>query len=296
MSGRLVSYLAAAGLLLAASTALCAQDKPASAEHLDESIRLEIQGRVDQYLGEMRGVYDASVASLPISPNSQITEGYLRMIERRLKNAESSLRSLEIRWNNYFPSQQWAVALDETLMASVESFEMMKQDATDSLEVRKQMLASLQAFLDTQTMIANLDSTYNTLGKRAFELSLSPKTAPLLEKEKQKEQLIFSAVQEKFDAAKQAEEYRLVSRARMETLEDAYAALKNKSDAIQEMTYKPLIQRTKDYLLGLAAVAVLLMFLSMLRARIKAIKDAREAMKKYKDALKLNGSDEYPTI
>ena len=126
--------------------------------------------------------------------------------------------------------------------------------------------------------------------------TLKTRLADLTEKEKQKEQLIFASVQEKFDAAKQAEGYRLVSRARMETLEDAYAALKNKSDAIQEMTYKPLIQRIKDYLLGLAAVAVLLMFLSMLRARIKAIKDAREAMKKYKDALKLNGSDEYPTI
>lgn len=289
-----MSYLAT-GLLLAASWALHAQDKPAG-EQLDPSLRLEIQARLDQYLDEMKGIYTASVSRLPISPDSQITEGYLRMIERRIKTTENGRRSLEIRWNNYYPSQQWAIALDEDLMASVESFEMMKQDATDSLEIRKQMYQSLQAFLDTQNLIASLDSTYNAIGKRAFELSLTSKTAPLLEKEKQKEQLIFAQVQEKFDAAKQAADFHLVSPARMETLEDAYAALKNKSDAIQEMTYKPLIQRIKDYLLALAAVAVLLMFVSMVRSRIKSIKDAREAMKKYKETLKLNGTDEYPTI
>ena len=265
MSGRLVSYLAAAGLLLAASTALCAQDKPASAEHLDESIRLEIQGRVDQYLGEMRGVYDASVASLPISPNSQITEGYLRMIERRLKNAESSRRSLEIRWNNYFPSQQWAVALDETHRLDGHAGRRERR-AKEPRGIVVRVVPERHVAYERVDPVAALEGVF----------------APLENEER--------------PALAGDGAVRLVSRARMETLEDAYAALKNKSDAIQEMTYKPLIQRIKDYLLGLAAVAVLLMFLSMLRARIKAIKDAREAMKKYKDALKLNGSDEYPTI
>ena len=291
---RLASYLTIAGLLLVPAV-LRAQDKPAG-EQLDESIRLEIQGRLDQYLGEMKGIYDASVSRLPVSPDNPVTEGYLRMLERRIKNTETNRRSLEIRWNNYYPSQQWAIALDEDLMSSVESFEMMKQDATDSLEVRKQMYLSLQAFLDAQSMIESLDTTYNTLGKRAFQLSLTPKTATLLEKEKKKEQLIFASVQEKFDAAKQAEDFHLVSRERMAELEDDYAGLKHKSDTIQEMTYKPLIQRIKDYLLALAAVAVLLMFVNMLRARIKSIKDTREAMKKYKETMKLGGTDDYPTI
>ena len=62
------------------------------------------------------------------------------------------------------------------------------------------------------------------------------------------------------------------------------------------MQYKPLIARIKDYLLGLAAVAVLLLFVSMVKTKIKAAKDARENMKKYQETLKLNGQDEYPTI
>ncbi|MBR6055290.1 MAG: hypothetical protein IKP46_08150 [Bacteroidales bacterium] len=295
MTVRRISYIAVLAGFLAASGVLLAQDKPAG-EHLDESIRLEIQARIDQYLGDLQGIYDAAIARLPVSEDSPITEGYLRVLERRIRTTESSLRSFDIRWNNYYPSQQWAVALDETLMSSVERLELMKQDAGDSLEVRRQMFLSLQSFMEAQSMFEGLDSTYNNIGKRAFELSLTQKTAPLLEKEKQKEQLLFASVQEKFDAAKKAKDYGLVSDERMAALEDSYAALKNKSDTIQQMTYKPLIQRIKDYLLAFAAVAVLLMFISMLRARIKSIKDTREAMKKYKETLKLNGTDEYPTI
>lgn len=295
MTVRRISYIAVLAGFLAASGVLLAQDKPAG-EHLDESIRLEIQARIDQYLGDLQGIYDAAIARLPVSEDSPITEGYLRVLERRIRTTESSLRSFDIRWNNYYPSQQWAVALDETLMSSVERLELMKQDAGDSLEVRRQMFLSLQSFMEAQSMFEGLDSTYNNIGKRSFELSLTQKTAPLLEKEKQKEQLLFASVQEKFDAAKKAKDYGLVSDERMAALEDSYAALKNKSDTIQQMTYKPLIQRIKDYLLAFAAVAVLLMFISMLRARIKSIKDTREAMKKYKETLKLNGTDEYPTI
>ena len=181
-------------------------------------------------------------------------------------------------------------------MGCVEDFELMKQEASDSLEVRLQMLQSLLAFSEAQSMFARLDSTYNRLGKQAFQLSLTQKTAPLLEKEKMKEQLIFASVQEKYDEASEAERYNLVSAQRMDALKDSYAVLKNKSDAIQAMQFKPLIQRIKDYLLGLAAIAVLLMFLNMVRARIKAAKDMRENMKKYKESLKLNGKDDYPTI
>ena len=103
-------------------------------------------------------------------------------------------------------------------------------------------------------------------------------------------------MQERFDKAKAASQFHLVSDAGMDALEDSFAALKNKSDTIQAMQYQPLIQRIKDYLLGLAAVAVLLMFVSMMRSKIKAASDARKNLKEYKEKLKLNGQDDYPTI
>ena len=46
-------------------------------------------------------------------------------------------------------------------------------------------------------------------------------------------------------------------------LSEQYANIQVMSKKIQEMTYKPLIQRLKDYLISLACVAVLLLFVNM---------------------------------
>ena len=287
------AYILAVGIALV-SPVLRAQDGEEPA--LDERTRLEIQTRLDQYLEGMTRIHDAVVAKLPVSGDSQFTDGYLRMLDHRLKGMDANMNSLGVRWDNYTPLQQWAISQDEGLMASVETFEAMRQEATDSMEVRKQQIQALQAFLDAQALFERLDTVYNSLGKKAFSLSLTSKTAPLLEKEKKKEALLFAQVDEKFAQAQEAGTFHLVSPERMEVLEDSYAALKNKSDAIQQMTYKPLIQRVKDYLLGLAAVAVMLMFVSMMRARIKSAKEMRENAKKLKESMKLNGQDDYPTI
>jgi hypothetical protein len=275
---------------------LCAQEQPAEAPVLDELTRLEIQGRLNQFVDNMERIYDSCKAPLRISGDVQQADSYLKMLGSRLRGLEQNMKSMDVRWNNYYSLQQWEIGQDEGLMSSVERFELMRQEAADSLEVRKQMLQSLQDFSEAMSYMEGLDSTYNRLGKQAFELSLSSKTAPQLEKQKMKEQLLFATVQEKFDKAKVARDFHLVSDKRMEALEDVYAVLKNKSETIQAMKYKPLIQRIKDYLLGLAAVAVVLMFVNMLRARIKAAKEMRANMKKYKDTLNLGGKDDYPTI
>lgn len=263
---------------------------------VDEATRLEILGRLNQFLGNMDKINTSCTSRLPVSSDMQVTDSYLKMLDYRVRNLERNLKAIDVRWNNYYPTQQWEISQDEVLMAKVEAFELSKQEASDSLEVRKQMLQALHDFSDARTYMEGLDSTYNSLGKRTFQLSLTSKTGPLLEKQKMKEQLLFATVQEKFDKAREVEKYGLVSSKRMEELQDMYAVLKNKSDAIQAMEYKPLIQRIKDYLLGLAAVAVLLMAFNMLKAKIKAARQARENLKKYKDALHLNGQDEYPTI
>lgn len=289
-----VSYLLVLGLLL--PLGLRAQDPVAELPTLDATTRLEVQQRLDQFTAKLERIYYSCKARLPLSGEASLTDSYIKMQAYRLRSLEQNLKSLNVRWNNYYPLQQWEISQDEGLMSTVERLELMKQEASDSLEVRKQMLQALQDFVEAQAYMASLDSTYNRLGKQAFEMSLTSKTAPLLEKEKKKEQLLFATVQEKFDKAKMAFQLHLVSDASMESLEDSYAVLKNKSDTIQAMQYKPLIQRIKDYLVGLAAVAVLLMFVSMMRARIKSAKEMRKNMQQYKDKLNLNGQDEYPTI
>ena len=295
MRCRRLSYLLLLGLLVPG--ALRAQDQPAVEQAiLDEAVRLEVQGRLNQYLDGMQRIYNSCTAPLPMAGDAPFTEGYIQMQGYRLRTLEQSLKSIGVRWDNYYATQQWEISQDEGLMASMERFVLMQQEASDSLEVRKQMMRAVQDYADARAYMAGLDSTYNRLGKQAFQLSLTAKTAPLLEKQKAKEQLLFATVEEKFGKAQEAGRLHVLSEESMAQLEDSYAVLKNKSDTIQAMQYKPLIQRIKDYLMGLAAVAVLLMFVSMMRARIKAAKDARENLKKYKETLKLNGNDEYPTI
>ena len=292
---RIISLLLLAGLTLLPQ-GWRARAQVAEPGAVDRSTLVMIDTRLDQFLDNMNRICNSCTARLPVSSDMQITDGYLRMLDYRLHTLEQNLKSLEVRWNIYYPTVQYEISQDEGLMDGVQSFELMMQEATDSLEVRKQMLQALQDYNEARSYMMGLDTTYNGIGKRAFELSLTPKTATLLEKQKKKEELLFASVQEKFDAAQEAERLHLVSPAHMEELEDLYAGLKHKSETIQAMVYKPLVQRIKDYLLGLAAVAVLLLFVNMVQSRIKAARELRKNMKQYQDAMKLNGKDDYPTI
>jgi hypothetical protein len=60
------------------------------------------------------------------------------------------------------------------------------------------------------------------------------------------------------------------------------------------MAYKPFIQRVKDYLMGLAWVAILLMGLNLLKSKLAQVKQARDQAKKMKEMMK--GQHNYPTI
>ena len=262
----------------------------------DATTRLMIRNRLDQFTVSMNQICNACTARLPVSSDMQITDGYLRMLDYRLHTLEQNLDALGIRWNIYYPTMQYEISQDEELMDGVQSFELMMQEATDSLEIRRQQLQALRDFIDARSFMTGLDTTYNGIGKRAFELSLTSRTATQLEKEKNKEGLLFATVQEKFDKAQEADRMHLVSAAHMEELKDLYAGLQHKSETIQAMAYKPLFQRLKDYLLGLAAVAMLLMFINMVNGKIKAAKQLRQNMKQYQDAMKLNGKDDYPTL
>lgn len=290
----MVTYLLVMGLLV--PWALRAQEQPATPPVLDPATQLEVQGRLNQFLDGMERIFNSCKAPLPMAGDLPVTNSYLKMQGYRLRSLDNSLKSIGVRWENYYALQQWEISQDEGLMSSTERFVIMQQEASDSLEVRKQQLQSLRDYSDACAYFSSLDSTYNRMGKEAFQLSLTTKTAALLEKQKKKEALLFATVQEHFDKAQEAGRYHLISDKSMDELEDRYAVLKSKSDAIQAMQYQPLIQRIKDYLLGLAAVAVLLMFVSMVRGKIKSAKEMRENMKKYKETLKLNGNDEYPTI
>ena len=97
MRMRRMAYLLVLGLAMLPGM-LHAQDAPSG---LDNLTRLEIQARLEQYLDEMDRIRDVSVARLPVSPDVQLTAGYIRTLETRLKNVETNRKALDIRWNNF---------------------------------------------------------------------------------------------------------------------------------------------------------------------------------------------------
>lgn len=116
-----------------------------------------------------------------------------------------------------------------------------------------------------------------------------------LEKVKGKEQLLFSEIQSHYDIAKNLSEEFKDLLPRFQSIEEKYIELKNISDKIQALEYKPWLQRIKDYLYSLAAVAMILLFLNMLQAKLKALKQARENAKKLREMMDKDNND-YPTI
>ena len=127
-----------------------------------------------------------------------------------------------------------------------------------------------------------------------FRKEIAEARAEAQAKAKAEEQALFTDIQTYFDQAKGASEAFPGLKIRMKAMEKKFFELQSVSTKIQEMVYKPFIQRIKDYLLGLAAVAILLMFLNLLSAKIKTLKQAREQAKKMKEMM--DGQHNYPTI
>jgi hypothetical protein len=62
------------------------------------------------------------------------------------------------------------------------------------------------------------------------------------------------------------------------------------------MEYKPFIQRIKDYLIGMACVAILLLLMHLAVAKLQAARKVRKSMAQYQNMLNKNGVGDYPTI
>jgi hypothetical protein len=73
--------------------------------------------------------------------------------------------------------------------------------------------------------------------------------------------------------------------------------MKSVSEKVQALEYKPFFQRIKDYVLGVAAVAIILMFFNLAFAKFKAYRDKVKNLSKYKNMMDNQGQGtKYPTI
>lgn len=264
-------------LLVLVCSVMGAQDR--SLVEQDEMFYIEIQSRLLQFLDEWKSI----ASDIQYGPSDNLPDIQLRM------------QQLDAMWTTYCQAQQVDIASDETLLEIVGNIQAAKQTADEQFAKRDEEVQKLKNFKDAELYIGKMDSIYNRLSKMAGKMALVKQMTGRLEKLKAKEQIMFAEIQTHYDAAKEAAETIPTLQKRMKKLEEKYIVLKNASEKIQAAAYQPWITRIKDYLLGLAAISIMLMFLSMIMSKIKAAKQAREAAKKLQQMMPTN-DQQYPTI
>ena len=203
--------------------------------------------------------------------------------------------TIDAKWNTYYQSRQIEIAEDDSLLQIVADYQLTKQNLLDSIAFQKHIIDARKEFTEAEIFFQKQDSSYAQLYKTALELSLVQALTPKLEKMKGKEQLLFAEAQGHYDTAKSLSEEFSEFLPRFQPIEEKFIEIKNLSEKIQALEYKPLLERIKDYLYSLAAVAMILLFLNMVQAKIKALKQARENAKKLREMMNNEESD-YPTI
>ena len=260
----------------------------ADAGMLEEQIML--------YQEELVPLAVSSNIQLRLTANGPVSDYNIRMLNERIRQNESVLSSFLFRWNTFKQVNQQEMAADETLMDLVTQVEQQLQAVSDSIRLRQQQCQSVTEFMSADRMLNSQDSIYKHYYQAALKLSMTKKTAPRLEQLKAREQILFQRLTEAHAKAKAATQLLPALEQRMAELDEKYSSLQVLSGKIQATEYKPLIQRLKDYLIGLACVAILLMFINMIVSKLQAARQARQAVKKYEEMMNQQGMGDYPTI
>lgn len=244
----------------------------------DEADTLHIRERLQEFVGQIYQIGSEDVGTLG-----------------EISAAKKKVKAVEAKYNVFCQAKQADMADNDALMELVAEFQQLKQETLDTLEAQRTQIIMVRDFAQSEKFIAAQLPTYRTFVSQAEKLSLVQATAAQLDQLKTKEQVVFADIEQHYQKAKAAAEQAPALAARMKKIEANYLLLKGNSEKVQEAQYKPWFDRVKDYLLGFAAVAIILMFLNMAQAKYKAFKAAREAAKKLEQFNKTNNT-EYPTI
>ena len=255
-----------------------AQEEAAPA--LSEELLLEMSEKMEGFLSELTELSE----DIPQTK----TANALAAVRRRLT-------SLNVRWDAYNTLMQMDIAQSELLMELVAQFQTSQQQVTEAMDQQQLVLEAIVRFREVERQFPNYEKRYEELEQEAISYSLIAKTADLLAQVKGKEQLLFQEVDQQFMAAKEAVALVPTLTTEGARLENRYLVLKQKSEVIQAAAYKSPIERIKDYVMTFAAVAIILMFFSMVQSKLKALKAARENAKQYQEMLQKN-NPEIPTI
>lgn len=197
--------------------------------------------------------------------------------ESQLKAIKRYVNAHDLKWTSFSGPVQDLIASDDELVANVSIHQEIRQKTTEAIEAREKTLKQLTEFVAAERAIAQHVKHYEKLYKEAFTYSLVEKMTPELEKLKAKDLLLMEELTKHYEAAHQAAIDNKILTPRWEKLDSHYVSIKSYSQQIQQLEYKPLLQRIKDYILSLAAVAIILLFFSFIVIRIKAIHDMKKA-------------------
>ncbi len=260
----------------------------------------------------------ASAAASPESPQDEVAEEYAASVEENLSDfitqmremvgniaaaideqiptIEKEVNALTLKWDMYYQSWLHVIVEDDSCMQRAVDFEALKTAVNDSLTMRAALVRGKDDMKEAEDFLLAQTETYESMKSEALSLSLVKQSAPLLDKLKEQEQLSFAEIEEKYSRAKEAAKNLPDLADQMERIEEQYVTLRCASEEIQNAAYKSLWDRVKDYVYGIAAVSMILLFLNMAQARVKQVKEMRKQAKKMKEQLKKSESNDLPTI
>ena len=273
------------------------EENPAELSAAEQALILEIKSRLSQFSDDFQQLQMAGSMSLDPDTKLDVNKNFVSALEGRMNTYNQRYNSLDVMWTTYTQAQQMDIANDEDLMAMVANIEALKKSVKDTLDAKAGMVKAVSDFVKADQFIMSQVNVYKKLYKRAFKLSLLKKLAPQLEKAKAREQLVFEKLQASYNSAKAATELVPSLQPRMNVLDEQFVVMKSVSEKVQALEYKPLFQRVKDYIMGLAAVAIILLFVSMMLTKYKAYKDKVANLKKVNEIMNKQGKDtQYPMI
>ncbi|MDO4949208.1 MAG: hypothetical protein Q4E55_03435 [Bacteroidales bacterium] len=243
-------------------------------------------GQSNATMGEM----DAYISTL-LNIGKSISQA--KMTE--LKGLDRMLQNVNVQWNIYTQVRQQDIVENEILMDKFTAFQVTFQVVSDSIAAQKARLQAMEDITRAEKLLESKRHQYSQYLSESQRLSLTAKTAPLLQQLQAKEQIAFAELQQTFQQATQAALLVPSLKNRMDSLSQLFAEIKAQSDKVQQAKYVPLMQHLKDSLMSLAAVAIILMFVSMMKSKYAALKAAKKAAKQYKSMTQFN-DNEYPTI
>ena len=257
----------------------------------------ELADRIQQYIDEFNQISASCTLQNRTSEANLASASYIRVLSQKVQLLNSNYQSVVFRWSAFTQSEQVDIANSEYLMDLMTQTEQLKQSVGETLTLQQNKCSAITDFIEAEQFILSQDTVYKSLYRNALQLSLVKQLAPQLEKVKAEEQVLFAKLQSNYEKSKAAAQLVPQFSSRAAILDKQYFTLKAQSEKIQAMEYKPPIARIKDYLLGLACVSVILLFINMFLSKLQAAKKARQALKKQKELFgnKGNGED-YPTI